>query len=197
MIKVYGPRASSAGRVYWLCEEMGIPYESIAVDMRNGEHKSPEFLALNPNGKVPVMVEDNFILWESMAINLYLAEKFGGALLGAMPEEKAKIMQWTFWVASNVAHPLELVVVAKWRQQAEGPEHALARTQVLGLLPILEGALAGKEYLVGSEFSLADINVASVLAGAAFISLDMSAFTNITTWLARCSERAAYKKARG
>ena len=94
MIKIYGPKASTAGRCLWAAEEMAIPYESVAVDMQAKEHKTPEFLAMNPNGKVPVMKDGDLVLWESFAINAYLARTYQPEFLGQDPAQEAQGSQW-------------------------------------------------------------------------------------------------------
>ncbi len=88
MITLYGPARSSAGRCFWLLEELGLSYENKPVDMMKKEHKSDWFLKVNPNGKVPALVDGNTTLFESMAINYYLAEKYKPEFLGKTVEEK-------------------------------------------------------------------------------------------------------------
>ncbi len=198
MIKIFGPRQSSAARSLWTMEELGLQYEVVPVNMQEGEHKSPEFLKMNPNGKVPVMVDGDLVLFESMAINFYLCGRYdGGMLLGDNDNEKGLVLQWSFWVATQLASPFELVVVAKWRQIPEGEAHAAAREEITKYLGILEGVLAGKDYLVGNKFTLADLHVVSVVGNVSFIGFDMTSFPNIAAYVARCTAREAYTKARG
>lgn len=198
MIKIFGPRQSSAARSLWTMEELGLQYEVVPVNMQEGEHKSPEFLKMNPNGKVPVMVDGDLVLFESMAINFYLCGRYdGGMLLGDNDNEKGLVLQWSFWVATQLASPFELVVTAKWRQIPEGEAHVAAREEIAKYLGILEGVLAGKDYLVGKKFTLADLHVVSVVGNVSFIGFDMTSFPNITAYVARCTAREAYTKARG
>ena len=82
MIKLYGPARSSAGRCFWLLEELNVPYENIKVDLMNKEHKADWFLKINPNGKVPALVDEDVTLFESMAINYYLTEKYKPEFMG-------------------------------------------------------------------------------------------------------------------
>src|SRR5687767_5881522 len=105
MIKIYGSPHSSGGRCYWTLEELGLSYERVKIDMRSKEHKSPSYLNLNPNGKVPVMVDDDFVLWESAAINSYLAEKHRPELLGRTLQERALVQQWTLWAMVDLQPP--------------------------------------------------------------------------------------------
>jgi len=198
MIKIFGPRQSSAARCMWTMEELGLQYEVVPVNMQTGEHKTPEFLKMNPNGKVPVMVDGDLVLYESMAINFYLCGHYdGGMLLGDTDTEKGLVLQWSFWVATQLASPFELVVVAKWRQIPEGDAHKVAREEITKYLTVLEGQLAGKDYLVANKFTLADLHVVSVVANVSFIGFDMVAYPNISAYVARCAARDAYIKARG
>ena len=89
MIMLYGSVRSSAARCYWCLEEIGVAYKGVPVDMKANEHKSENFLKINPNGKVPALVDDQIQLFESMAINFYLAEKYKPSLLGSSIAEKA------------------------------------------------------------------------------------------------------------
>src|SRR5262245_27813941 len=101
MIRLYGPSQTRAFRVLWLLEELGVPYEHV----RGGnpaELRSPEFLKLNPNGRVPVLVDGDVVLFESLAINLYLAERYGAeSLWPKTPGERAQAVQWSFWVVTE------------------------------------------------------------------------------------------------
>ena len=198
MIKIYGPRQSSGLRSIWTMEELGLQYEVVPVNMQEREHKSPEFLKMNPNGKVPVMVDGDIVLYESMAINFYLCGRYdGGMLLGDNDSEKGLVLQWSFWVATQMTSPFELVVVAKWRGIPEGDAHKVAREEITKYLIVLEGQLAGKEYLVANKFTLADLHVVSVVGNVSFIGFDLSLYPNIVAYIARCTAREAYTKALG
>jgi glutathione S-transferase len=106
MITLYGSPRSSAGRCVWALEEAGVPYTLKEVDMRNKEHKSPEFLKINPMGKVPAMVDGDITLFESMAINYYIADNYKKELLGTNALEKGLAMQWSFWATSELQTPI-------------------------------------------------------------------------------------------
>ena len=99
MITIYGRVYSRAPRVLWAAEEIGVPYEHVSVDHKTDEVLQPEFLAMNPNGKIPVMVDGDVTLFESMAINFYLATKYGEDLLPNSAHDHARALQWTFWGA--------------------------------------------------------------------------------------------------
>ena len=115
MIKIYGPKLGSAFRCHVLMLEMGIEYEEIKVDFEKGDQFKPEYLRLNPNGKIPCIVDGDFVLWESMAINNYLATKYKTDLLGDSPEEKALVDQWSYWSMLEMQHNLYTIAFQKFR----------------------------------------------------------------------------------
>src|SRR6202040_1603837 len=97
-LKIYGIPRSRAFRTMWMAKELGLDYENIPIDFANDGTRTPEYLAINPNGHVPAIDDDGFILWESMAINLYLAKKYGGGdLYPVLFEDEARTWQWSFW----------------------------------------------------------------------------------------------------
>lgn len=194
MIQIYGPKQSTAWRCFWMCEEVGLPYEMMPMDFSKGEHKSEAYLKLNPNGKVPTLVDGPFVLWESVAINAYLAEKHKPELLGSSIEDRAHVQQWGYWTVANLAHPVEVLVVHKWRPF---PPEVLAKAaeDTKHFLGILEGCLAGKDYLVGNAFTLADLNVGSAVATAQRGGIDVAAYPLITAWFGKLAARPAFLKA--
>src|SRR5262249_32598657 len=97
-VKIYGVPRSRAFRTLWLAQELGLDYENLAGGFRPGEARQPAFLKINPNGHVPAIDDNGFILWESMAINLYLAKKYGlGTLYPTSLEGEAQAWQWSLW----------------------------------------------------------------------------------------------------
>src|SRR6266566_9845498 len=106
-LKIYGVARSRAFRTLWMAKELGLDYEHVKVDFATGETRTPEHLALNPNGHVPVIDDDGLILWESMASNLYLAKKYGaGGLYPSRLEDEARAWQWSFWGMTEVERPV-------------------------------------------------------------------------------------------
>src|SRR3954462_4458911 len=101
MIQFSGSPASSAGRTHWLLEELGVPYEYRRGSARDGGTRTPEFLALNPSGKIPFLVDGEFKLFESIAINFYLAEKYGASLWPDDSARRALVYQWSLWAITN------------------------------------------------------------------------------------------------
>lgn len=196
-LTIYGLALTRAGRCLWAAEELGIDYDHVATNMFTGEHKSPEFLAINPNGKLPAMVHGDLKLFESMAINLYLASAFGeDTLQPAGPEEIALATQWSIWVMTECEQPLlygllhTLGLMGFEQSPAKVQEQ---REKLEGPLAVLDSALAGREYLVGDRFTVADLNVASVFLWATLANMDLAPHSNVQAWLTRCLERPACK----
>lgn len=197
MIKIYGHPATSAGRCFWALEEIGSQYEIGSVDMRNKEHKSPSFLEKNPNGKIPVLEDGDFVLWESVAINQYLAEKYKPELLGSTLEDRAKVYQWSCWSQIEYQKPLidlfiQLVFVPEDKRDSDVIEKA--QNAIKPLNKILDEALTGRSYLVGSEFSMADLNVASVAKINKRVNIDLGQYSQLDDWLTRVMSRPAAMK---
>ena len=199
-IKIYGVARSRAARVLWMAKELGLDYEHIKVDFATGETRRSEHLALNPNGHVPVIDDDGFILCESMAINLYLAKKYGaGGLYPSSLQDEARAWQWSFWGMTEVERPLltalmnRAVYPDKQRDAAAADTAERALAQPLG---VLEGALARSANLLGDRFTVVDLNVASILAWARPAQIDMAAFPKVAEWLKNCAERPAARATR-
>ncbi len=197
MIKIYGSPRSSAGRVYWMMEELGLSYERMPLNMSQREHKSPDFMRLNPNGKVPCIVDGDFILWESMAITQYLATKHNSPLLPKKPEETGLVAQWSYWsILEMQKHAVEWLIQAMF-VPAERKDPSIVEKAQKALIPlfgILDHTLNNKTYLVGNRFTIADLHVASVVNIVLGLGFDISAYSNVHTWIKACQDRPAWHK---
>jgi glutathione S-transferase len=199
-LKIYGVARSRAARVLWMAKELGLDYEHVRVDFATGETRQPAHLALNPNGHIPVIDDNGFILWESMAINLYLAKKYGaGGLYPSRLEDEARAWQWSLWGMTEVERP----VLTAMMNRAIFPENQrdlaaadAAEKQLARPLGVLDGVLGPTPYLLGERFTVADLNVASILAWARPAQIDMSAFPKVAEWLRICAERPAARAVR-
>src|SRR5262252_385857 len=158
-LKIYGVARSRAARVLWMAKELGLDYEHIKVDFATGETRRPEQMALNPNGHVPVIDDDGFILWESMAINLYLAKKYGaGGLYPSGLQDEARAWQWSFWGMTEVERPLLTALMnrALYPENQRDSAAAGAAEQALAQpLGVIEGVLARSANLLGDRFTVA------------------------------------------
>ena len=197
MLLIHGSARSRAQRTLWMVFELGIPYEHDDLAPRSPGTKTPEFLALNPNARVPVIEDDGFVLYESMAINFYLAKKHNSPLLPADPRNEALALQWSFWeidrldrtLANHVAHTSGLPEAERDKSIAEA-----AWAEVEPAMNALDGFLSKARWLAGPAFSVADLNVAGALWRG--LSMDLSQWPAVRDWLTRCWDRPAAKKAR-
>ena len=199
-LKIYGVARSRAFRTLWMAGELGIPYEHVKIDFADGGTRRPEYLAINPNGHVPAIDDDGFKLWELMAINLYLAKKYGSGI-GLYPqslEDEARVWQWSFWGMTEVERPALTVLLNRIGPEdrrdaaaADEAERALAAP-----LKVLDTAVAGSPYLLGDNFTVADLNVASILAWARQARVNLAAVPKAEMWLKACHDRPAAQAAR-
>ncbi len=198
MIKLYGIRMSRAMRSLWALEEVGVPYEHVPIDFMT-ESKTPEFRAINPNGKVPALVDGDVTLFESMAINLYLAKKYGAdGLYPSSVDDEARAIQWSFWGMTEIEPTLLVVLMNRIFLPPNQRDESAARAaeEKLGpALRVLDAALAGKKCLLGDSFTIADLNVASVLCWALFANVALAKTPNVDRWLLDCATRPAFVKA--
>jgi glutathione S-transferase len=190
---------STASITTLVLEELGTPCERVKLDIAKGETKKPEFLQINPNGRVPTLVHDGVAIWESAAITIYLGETFGekAKLWPAAGPKRGEAMKWVVWTNVSLGEP-----VYRWarntmwspedQRNAKAAEAALA--DVGALLRLLDGALEGKQFLVG-DYTLADAHVSSYVDWLRHMKIDMAAFHHLNAWSKRCSERPAYKAA--
>ena len=198
MTKLYGTSRSRSARSLWALEELGVKYEH--VPMPTTEAKSPEHLKRNPNGHVPVLEDDGVVVWESMAINLYLAEKYGkNSLWPADLASHAEIYKWSFWAMTEVEPHLITILRNRVMSPPEQRDEKAAQSAVEALkapLNALEGSLKGKDYILGKSFTIADLNVASVASWAPMMRLDLSATPTVQAWLQKCLGREANVRVR-
>jgi glutathione S-transferase len=191
-LKIYGTVRSRASRVLWLVDELGLDYENIPVHFADGGTRKAEYLAINPNGKIPAIDDDGFVLWESMAITLYLAKKHDKGLWPRTAADEARALQWTFWAMTEVETPIVTTLQNRVILPAERRDAALADAaaqQALGPLKVLDQALAKTSYLLGERFTIADLNVSSVVGAARRCSIDLDQLVHLTRWLDACFAR--------
>lgn len=200
MIKLHGVKMSRAARCLWMLEELGVAYENVPVDFVGGS-RTPGHLKLNPNGRVPVLEDGGTVLFESLAINLYLARKYGAAK-GLWPkdvEDEGRLFQWSLWAANELETPLvnlfvHTVMFPPAQRDAKIAEEA--RAKLPAPLAVLDGALRDRKHLLGDAFTAADLNVASVCMVMPMMGFDLTPHPHLAEWLTRCLERPAAQKAR-
>jgi len=202
-LKIYGTAASRAARPLWLVHEMGLAHEHIPLAFTGGATRTPEFLAINPNGRIPVVDDDGVLVWESMACVLYLAERFkapGVPLLAAQDHaEQAEILRWSFWVVTECEKDALAFLMHRILMPADRRKPQLAddaERHLLVPLRVLDKHLLSRPYLAGERFTVADICVASVLAWVQGAANLMAACPRVDEWLQRCLSRPAYRTVR-
>ncbi len=196
-LRIYGIARTRAFRVLWVAEELGLAYEHLPIEIGDAGARAPEFLSLNPNGRLPFIDDDRFVMFESLAITLYLAKKYSnGRLYPGALEGEAKAWQWTSWALNEVDRGVNI-----WSLHAvrlpPAERDAAKRGEALKVLAapfkVLDAALATQIYLLGDDFTVADLYVAAVISRAT--DMDLSAVPNLKAWLTRCLERPAARKA--
>lgn len=196
-LTLYGIATSRAARCLWALEELGVAYTHVPTNFM-GENKESGYLAINPNGRVPALEHDGFCLHESMAINLYLARQFGAG--GLQPDTEAgaaEAMQWSFWAMTSCEKPLLNALFHRLGLRGFEKSDAKVQEQLNDLdapFKVLDATVAQRPFLVGDRFSIADLNVASVLQWAVTSKLNLEAYPNLAKWLSDCLARPARKK---
>lgn len=198
MIKLYGTSKSRSARCLWALEELGLKYEQIPVEVAKA--KSPEVVKLNPNGQIPVLDDDGTIVWESMAINLYLGDKYGKSpLWPSTPQGRAVAYQWSFWGMTEAEPHLLTILRNRILLPPEQRNEQAAAQAVEAMqqpLKVLDGALAGREYLLGGDFTIADLSLSAIMSFALLAKIDLGATPAAKAWMQNCLGREAFGKVR-
>ncbi len=182
MLKLYGGVRSRASIAQWYLEELAVPYEFVKLDMQAGEHRQPEYLAINPIGKVPAIVDGDFQLWESGAILLYLADKYGKVT--SSPEKRAELAQWVLFANATLGPG----IFAEANREREMPLLMTALNEIFERQP----------FLLGNEFTVADVAVGSILSYIpVLLKLDLSSYPGVLNYMKQVSERPAFQKSIG
>lgn len=188
-------------RNIWMLHELGVAYEHDPVAASAPEFRAPPYADWNPNGKVPILVVDDFVLYESLAINLYLDARFPSAISLASDEDRALAMQWALWALTEVemlSFNWYLNTLGKPEAERDAALATSSWDKLQKPLAVLEKSLADRDYLLGGKFTVADLNTAAVMYRALAMPLD--AFPRTRDWLRRCWMRAgglAARRARG
>lgn len=194
MITLYGSMMSRAHRVVWMLKELDLPFLHVQTDFLDGSTRKPEFLRVNPNGRVPALDDDGLLLCESLAINLYLAKRYPATLSPTGLHEDVLATQWSFWVATEVEKPLlfasaNLALFAEASRSAEEAQMAVAKLD--RPLKVLDAHLRDRPHLLGDRFTVADLNVATVMDLAPQCGVSLAAWPRVEAWHQRCLARPA------
>lgn len=201
-MKLYNsPGSPNALRTRAVIHELGLPVEIVDVNIMKGENRTAEYLALNPNGKVPTFVDGELVIWESRAINAYLASlKPEAGLYPTDPKRRAVVDQWSYWQAIHLGPSMQKVAFERVQKKAfgrgEADEAAIADDvkTVAELLGVLDGALVGKQWIAG-ELSLADFALATTFILRKGAKLGVEPHANVTAWIERLEARPSWEEA--
>ncbi len=202
-LKLYGTARSRAVRNLWLLHEIGMPYEHVDIVQIYNKTKDDQttcrdasFLRINPNGHVPAMDDNGLVMFESLAINLYIAKKYGKDLGPADLKEDALMTMWSFWVANECEMTALSVMQNRLTNPPDKRDAAKASAGVEALrapFSVLDDALAKTGHLVGGRFTVADINVAMVLTYARPAPELFEGAPRVKGWFGTLTERPAFK----
>ncbi len=201
-MKLYNSNFSpNALRVRAVAAELGIPLDVVEVDLRKGENKTPAYLAINPNGKVPVLVDGDFVLWESRAIDAYLASlKPERGLYPDAAKQRAIVDQWSYWQAIHLGPAMQRVAFERVMKAKFGmgePDEKAIAPQLKDIdqfLPVLEADLADKEWVAG-DMSIADFAMASTFVYRVPAGISLDATPRVAAWIERMEARSSWQSA--
>jgi GSH-dependent disulfide-bond oxidoreductase len=201
MIDLYTFGTPNGQKASIMLEEVGLPYRVHRVSIFDGENKYPEFVAINPNGKIPAIVDGDgpggkpLNVFESGAILIYLAEKTHSALLPSEPAARSATLQWLMWQMSALGPMFgQAGYFGRFSKEKIPPAIERFTTEGNRLLAVLNRQLAQNEFAAGNDYSIADIAMWPWIAGAEFIGLPLSQYSNIGRWAAVVGSRAAVAK---
>lgn len=197
MIKFYFHATPNPMKVALYLEESGLPYELIPVDTHKGEQHSPQFLAINPNGKLPAIIDDNKIVFDSNAILLYLSEKYGH--FAGHPQDRGELLSWMMFVGTGLG-PFSGQSVHFRHGAPEKLPYAINRylREAERHYQVLDTHLAGRDYIVGDALTIVDMSAWGWIDKAAKVLAEhgLSPFPNVERWFSRINSRPAVSRVR-
>ena len=202
-IKLHGfPLSPRAFKVLFAAEQFGVPYELVPIDFARGDTKTPQYIAMNPNQRMPVMDHDGFYLWESNAIIQYLAEqKPEGGYLPKDLKTRMLALQWQFWEANHwdpaaAVFMFERVVKKLFGRGEADPAEIKRGTELMArLAPVLDGQLGKTRFVVGDRVTVADISLGGTLVSADQAGMPLEDYRGIQRWLTELRALPGWQKA--
>lgn len=193
MLELFTSETPNGWKITILLEELGVPYKVTPISLTNQEQKTPEFLRLNPNGKIPALVDDGFAVFESGAILLYLAEKFG-RFIPADVQGRSRAIQWVMWQVAGLGPMMGQATVFN-RYFPEKLPSVIDRytRESRRLLGVLDTALEGRDYLAG-DYSIADIACFPWVRGHEWAGVTLDGLPNVARWMADIGVRPAVQR---
>lgn len=199
MLKILGRKNSSnVQQVLWCCAELGLDFKREDVGGQFGKNREPEYLALNPNGLIPTVIDDGFVLWESNSIIRYLAVKHGDrTLYPADLQTRAAAERWMDWQLSVVVPAIHPVFWGLIRTPADKRDHAAiatARDKLANAMKILDDYLGRTDFVAGSSFSVGDIPVGIMTYRWYTLDIEREDLPNLKRWYDRLTQRSGFQK---
>ncbi|MEZ4222002.1 MAG: glutathione S-transferase family protein [Polyangiaceae bacterium] len=201
-ITLYEAPMSSAVPVVHALLELGVKFERVTFDLAAKDQKKPDFLKINPNGKVPALVSDGTPMFEALAIVQWLGDRYGvdkKLWPAADSPERMTAMAWSTWAYVTFGpaiYRLRLATNPELPKEMRSEAHANdARRDLSAMLTVLEGHLASRDYILGKEHTLADIIVGDTVTWGTYVGAPVSDFPRVRAWLERVHARDSYKKA--
>ena len=200
MLTLYHATQSRSVRPRWLLEEIGAPYELVRLNLGAGDHKRPEYLRVNPNGTVPALVDGDLALFESAAICQYLADRFPEKRLAPPVGTAARGLyyQWNHYAMATLEPPIVTIFLHTIRRPEAERNATLvaeARAQLAAVLDVIERALARRDFVLGEDFTAADVMIGSTLGWARMLGMIDDARPNIAAYVTRLAARPAFQRA--
>ena len=194
-ITLYTAATPNGWKISIALEEMNLPYEVRVIDFATNEQKSDWYVKLNPNGRIPTLVDDGFALFESGAILIYLAEKTG-RFLPRDTQSRSRVMQWLMFQMSAIGPMMgQANVFLRYFPEKIQPAIDRYQREVTRLFGVLDRQLAANEYIVG-EYSIADMALWPWVSGYEWSGVSVEEFANLQRWLAKVAERPAVQAGR-
>jgi glutathione S-transferase len=199
MLKILGRKNSSnVQKVLWACDEVGVAFEREDYGLQFGKNKEPAYLAMNPNGTIPTIIDNGFVLWESNVIVRYIGAKYGlGKIMPQDIQERFVAEQWMDWqqtVANPAINPVFQGMVRTKPEDRDIAAIRVARDKLAAAMAILDGRLAKAAYLAGLRFSVADIPLGIITYRWYTMDIERENYPNVRAWYERLCERPAFKK---
>lgn len=198
---LYAAPMSSATPVLNALAELDVPHEVVQMDLQAGDQRAPDFLALNPNGKVPTLVVDGTPMFETLAIIQWMGDRFGverGLWPASDDPARLEALSWSTWAYVTFGYTLTRLIYATSERVPEELHHAAlaahAQKEIQELLGLLDARLATRRFLLGDEFTLADLIVACTVTYGSYCGVSTEAHGHVEAWLARFHARPAYQK---
>lgn len=202
MLTLYHAPRTRSVRILWLLEELGLPYDLVVVPFKRAHLKSPEYLAIHPLGKIPALRDGDLTMFESGAILEWVLERYGHGRLAPPPgtPERGRFLQWVHFAEATAMPPLgEIASHTLFKPEAERIPAVVedARGRALDVLKVIDHAVDGHSYLLGKEFSGADIMMGYPVVVMQWFGVLTDAFPNVGAYLVRLQERPGFRKALG